>query len=285
LAVFNNVGLDADVVKNHSIVKMMTFMRGGNMKLLRYVFVITLLWPVMSSAADKVQFSAEAVTSRGDQKMHRKMFVGNTAVRTEMEMGGRKMIQIMNTSTGTAWTLFPDSKTYYELKTPPGAGQMKQAEASPNPCTGAKNLTCTNLGAETVNGRATNKWKIQGNMNGQEFSSLQWIDKERNLPVRIFHHDGAVTELMLVGKEVMNGRNAEKWEVVNTSSEGKEQRLTQWYDPEIKVTVREEMPGGFVNELKNIRVGAQSQVLFSLPAGYKKVDAPSMGQPRGGMGQ
>ncbi|TNF98946.1 MAG: DUF4412 domain-containing protein [Gammaproteobacteria bacterium] len=247
------------------------------MKLLRYLMVMTLLWPVMSYAAEKVQFSAEAVMSRGDQQMHRKMYVGQSVVRTEMEMGGRKMIQIMNMGTGTAWTLFPDSKTYYEMKSPPGGGQMNQADTSQNPCAGMKNMTCKNLGVETVNGRQANKWQISGKVSGQEFSSLQWIDKQRNWPIRTFHQDGAVTELMLVGKEVMNGRHTEKWEAVNTSSDGKEQRLTQWYDPEIRSAVREEMPGGLVNELKNIRVGAQSSALFSLPAGYKKVKAPSMG--------
>ena len=51
-------------------------------------------------------------------------------------------------------------------------------------------------------------------------------------------------------------------------------RTFQWYDPELKLAVRQEFPGGGVSELKNIRVGKQPDDMFVVPAGYSLMPQP-----------
>ena len=53
---------------------------------------------------------------------------------------------------------------------------------------------------------------------------------------------------------------------------------TQWYDPQLKIAIREELPGGYFRELRDIRVGAQSPQLFTIPAGYQLTKAPQKSQ-------
>ena len=54
----------------------------------------------------------------------------------------------------------------------------------------------------------------------------------------------------------------------------------QWYDKQLKMVIREELPGGYVRELRNIKLAKQPKELFSIPAGYQRRDeppAPSVG--------
>ena len=63
-----------------------------------------------------------------------------------------------------------------------------------------------------------------------------------------------------------------------TDAEGKQSTSKQWYDPELRIITREELPGGFYRELKSIAVAPQPPALFSVPADYKRVEAPAPGQ-------
>ncbi len=91
--------------------------------------------------------------------------------------------------------------------------------------------------------------------------------------------DGQTMELKLIGKETIEGRPAEKWELTTTAPNQQPNSTFQWYDPELKLAVREEFPGGYVSELKNVRVGPQADDLFTVPAGYTRKTLPQGGQP------
>ena len=60
-------------------------------------------------------------------------------------------------------------------------------------------------------------------------------------------------------------------------------QTTQWYDRELQIAMREELPGGYFRELRNIRIGPQSDALFRVPAGYRLVE-PQRQQPAGQTG-
>jgi hypothetical protein len=96
--------------------------------------------------------------------------------------------------------------------------------------------------------------------------------------------NGQIVELKLIGIEQIDGRSAEKWEMVTTAPKQQPMATFQWYDPELKLAVREEFPGGYVSELKNIRVDPQPDDLFAVPAGFVRKTAPAPGpapQPGG----
>jgi hypothetical protein len=162
-------------------------------------------------------------------------------------------------------------------------GQPPGAAPSPaeDPCGGMPGLTCRNLGEEDLGGRKAVKWEIVASHQGQTMTSTQWIDKERGVPLRQEMPNGQTTELKFVAEEELEGRKVEKWEMVATMPDKPESRSYQWFDPELDLPVRQEMPGGVVSGMKNIRVGKQPDELFNVPAGYERMAAPTgmPGQP------
>lgn len=87
-----------------------------------------------------------------------------------------------------------------------------------------------------------------------------------------------------LGAEVIGGRPTDKWEFVMTRGE-QTQRSLVWIDTRLKIPVREELPGGYVRELLDIKEGPQPDSLFQIPADFKRIEMPVAGQrsPQGGM--
>lgn len=230
------------------------------------------------------EFSAEMV-QRGPsgQISSGKMYVGDDRMRTEMEHQGQQLVRITDEARGMEWVLFPEQKKYMERSlpgAPAGAGGPRPSMAAVDPCGGMPGLACRKLGEESIVGRPAVKWEIVASHQGQTIKSIQWIDKERGVPLRQEMPGGQTTFLELVGRETLDGRQVEKWEVTSTQPDGTTNRTFQWYDPELQIAVRQEFPGGFVSELKSIRVGQQPDHLFSMPAGYERIAAPQ-GMPSG----
>ncbi len=229
------------------------------------------------------EFSAEMLQHGPQgQRVSSKMFVGDQRVRTEISHQGQQIIRITDKGRGIEWVLFPDRKEYMEQRLGGPGGKLTDTRATPveNPCGGMPGLTCRRLGEETISGRKAVKWEMIATHQKQTMKSTQWIDKERGIPLRQEMPDGGTMELKFVAMEELNGRRVEKWELVTTLPERPETRTFQWFDPELDLDIRQELPGGMVSELKNIRVGKQPDDLFKIPAGYKPMTAPQ-GMPGG----
>lgn len=247
-------------------------------------FLTNTLW-----AADPdpgVEFSAESVNLGPKGKtVTTKLFVGKDGTRREFNHESKQVIEIVNRSKEVAWMLFPDDKTYLErsIGPPPGSKTAAKPDTA-NPCAGApKSVSCRKLGMESINGREAVKLEIVSSRQGRTMRTVQWIDQERGIPIKQ-EFPGGSSEYRMIGTETMNGRKTEKWEYVqHQQKDNKTARTLQWYDPELKMPVREEMPGGYSRELKNIKVGPQPASLFELPQGYTKKEMPQQGS-RGGRG-
>jgi hypothetical protein len=230
------------------------------------------------AAGNPIQFSADAVQQAPQRPdMIARMFVGSQGVRTEYEVNGQPVVEIVFTSEGRRLVMFPQYRSYMEQAggKPIDMGVPKDT----NPCATQPGATCTRMGEEKINGRDTEKWEVTRNVEGRSVRSLHWIDKERKLPVREFFADGTVSELHLLGQANVSGRNTEKWELVINTPDGKTITSQQWYDTQLHLTIREEMEGGFVREMRNIKVAAQPAALFRIPAGYQKVSQPPFQPP------
>jgi len=239
------------------------------------VAFISLIFANVTLAYDvKVEFSADAVqTVPSRPEYHARMYVSKDAVRTESLLNKIAVIEIVDSKNQTRTLLVPKEKVYVQQKRDkPMAAKASEKPASKKPCKDLPETTCKMLGKEKVNDRQTEKWEFIVKRNGQDFRSLHWIDVERRMPVREFYPDGTVTELVLNGTEQMNGRKTEKWVMQMTRSDGQQMVSTQWYDPELKISIREEMQGGFIRELRDIKTGKQDESLFKVPTGYKKVE-------------
>jgi len=227
------------------------------------------------------QFSAEVVQRGPDGKTTTaRMYVGDKRMRTEMTHQGQQVVRITDETRGVEWILFPDQKTYMERQL--GAEPAAEPTAE-DLCAGLQGVTCRKLGEETVAGRPAVKWETSVSHQGKTMNSTQWVDKERG-PAFILRQeasDGQTMERELVGKETVDGRQTEKWKIVMTQPGGHSVTTSEWYDPELKIAVKQEFPGGMVSEIKDIRVGKQPDQMFSVPAGYQRISMPqgAQGQP------
>ena len=235
-----------------------------------------------------VEFSADAVQQVPQKApMQARMFAGKEAVRTEYSRDGQQVIEIVYHRQGKRVVIFPAQGNYMEQSVAaPKRGSQAGAAVDGNPCADLADATCAKLGQEQVHGRDTVKWEVSRVVQGQPARSLHWIDRERNLPLREFFPDGTLSELRQVGEETLHGRKAEKWRHMVTMPDGNSVTSHQWYDPQLKITVREEMPGGYLRELKNVKVGSQARDMFEIPAGLRKIEQPAnrAGEPVGAQG-
>ncbi|MES9936902.1 MAG: hypothetical protein ABW153_10690 [Sedimenticola sp.] len=253
------------------------------MKKMMKLFVLPLLLigvhagQVSVAAPSTVQFSADTYQKgQNGQESMGKIYVGDGMMRTEMQQSGQQVIQIMDTKRQAAWVLYPAHRSYMEMS----GGSMpanQSSGAAANPCQGLAGAQCRKLGQESVSGRAATKWEVNLTQQGKSYQSYQWLDNERGLVLRQ-ESSGGRSELKLLGMEKLEGRTVEKWEMNFSQGKQPAQRSYRWFDPELNLAVREEFPGGFVREMKNIRVAPQDPSLFTLPAGYKKI-TPQQGRP------
>jgi hypothetical protein len=243
--------------------------------------IILLFTSSLASAGQgQVEFSADVIQSMPQQESRQgRIYIGNDQVRTDITADGKMMIQIIDIKQQTAYMLDPGQKTYIERKAGPGelnpGGGIPSKDA--DPCAGMQNLACSRIGVESVNGRPTVQWELENTAQGQSGKMVIWLDQVRHIPVRQILPDGSTMEMRLVGSEALNGRTVEKWEIKATRPGGQSSVAYQWFDPELNMNIREEQPGGFVSELRNIRIGKQSADLFTVPTGYKMMSMPLNG--------
>ncbi|MFK5914740.1 MAG: DUF4412 domain-containing protein [Woeseiaceae bacterium] len=219
------------------------------------------------------EFSAEAVQSiPGRPSMNVKMFISKKAVRTESKMNGNTLTEIVYPKEKRRILLNQLRKTYIEQKAQSN-NAINAKKTSSSPCANILNATCKKLDKEKINGRDAIKWEMTVKRNGKDFKSLHWLDKKYHMPLREQFSDGTVSSMIMSGKEKMNGRNTEKWELLATRPNGQSIKSQQWYDPKLKMVIRETLPGGYVRELRKIKVAKQKKSLFKIPSDYKKEGA------------
>lgn len=241
------------------------------------IFITGFILSMTANAFEVAQeFSAEAVQSiPGRPSLNVKMFVSKNAVRTESIANGDKVVEIVYPKEKRRILLNELKKVYIEQKSQNNT-TTKVSKKTDSPCNGIVNSTCKNLGKEKISGREAIKWEMTVQRNGRGFKSLHWMDSKYHMPLRAQLHDGTFSTMTMSGKEKVNGRNTEKWEISASHPSGQKMFSQQWYDPKLKMVIREELPGGYVRELKNINVSKQSRKLFKVPSDYKKELTPVM---------
>ncbi len=234
----------------------------------------------VESGRSNVQFSAETVQSSPNNKLrHAQVFVGDNQVRLEYQKDNQVAVNIYDMKNGRAIFLLPEKKAYMVRQVSQDQlGNPMLPPGDMDPCAYVTNADCRQLASETLYGRPVVQWEMT--LPGVDNTTVQsqlWIDTERRMPLKQIWSDGATFELRLVGTEVLHGRSTERWVSTRTGPDEKSMKSLQWYDPELQLVVREELPGGFFRELRNVRVGVQDDSLFTVPAGYQPV-TPERGE-------
>lgn len=249
----------------------------------RYVFTVGMGMALLLFAAQPqaqgpaLEFSAEAVQMAPDKQLRTaRMYVGHERVRKEYSENGQQVAEIIDWGRGRVILLMPEQKTYMESGTTEQTRILpRRAGEDTNPCLDMPSLQCRYLGQETLSGRRVDKWEMLAQRDGITERSLHWIDPQRQMSLRQILPDGRLTELTLVGQQILNGRQVEHWEQSSSLPDGEVQRVSQWYDPQLQIAIREELPGGYFRELRNIVVAIQPTQLFEVPAGYQRLENPA----------
>jgi hypothetical protein len=206
-------------------------------------------------------FSADIYQGTAQQPVQQgRMYVSDGRVRTEMSGNDNTLIEIIDPHQGRAWLLDSRSRRYRERTVPQMDAQQAQQA---NPCSSMPRAHCQRLGSEQVNGRNSDKWQIRLG----ETTLLQWLDAEHRFPLRVVSNGTLSMEMRFLGQEQLASRRVEKWQSWSRGPQG-EVRVTQWYDPQLNIAIRQQMANGQVRELRNIRLGPQPPALFTLPDGY-----------------
>ena len=237
------------------------------------VGILAMLWSAAPLATTKgAEFSATAVQITPQGTMESRIYIGNGAMRKEYHQDKQAMVEILHQDGQRRLLLFPDKKTYFEQQTARYPDQRIADKDSP--CTDLPGTVCRKLADETINGMQTEKWEFSRVLQGRPVHTLHWIEVQRNLPIKEFFHDGTVVEMDMQENEQLNGRNAEKWRMNILHADGRRMQSLQWYDPELKQVIREEHPGGYVRELRDIKQATQPANLFMVPKGYSRQAPP-----------
>lgn len=230
-----------------------------------------------------VQFSAQAVQTTPDGKdKNAQVYVGDNQVRLEYSKDGLHMVEIYDMKNHRLLLMVPQTASYMLRRMP--ADRTVNPMLPPtqsDPCAYVPAAKCRALAHESLFGRKVTKWEMTRSREKKNLRSLHWMDDERHMPLREEWSDGSVSELHSAGLETLNGRSAERWEMIITRPDGKQQNSTQWFDPQLQIVVREELPGGKYRELRDIRVGAQPAQLFDIPADYRRLDSSGVNNAPG----
>lgn len=70
-----------------------------------------------------------------------------------------------------------------------------------------------------------------------------------------------------LGPASVGGRQTQQWMCGNSKTR---HQVKQWFDPELKLVIKEQNPQHGSVELHDIKVASQPDTLFDLPKGYKK---------------
>jgi len=126
--------------------------------------------------------SADFVSSKGRTRTTSKI----PKKRAAKQGMGTVQVDIINPYEGAIWRVFPETGKYYESR---GEGVEKLPAPllpsdSEHPCNTGDELKCSNLGSETINGRATDKWQITAPSKDAEVTTTLWFDVELGVPIR-----------------------------------------------------------------------------------------------------
>ena len=250
------------------------------LKLQQTIAVLSLMIGASSLTAQTVEpptpstpqsYSATAVHSLpGQSETSGKIIKSGQNMRLEFEQDGQAVIQILRPADGLMYVLNPTKQTYFEIRGQ--AVPATQTEGYTTPCVeAAKMARCERIGTDSVSGIAVERWALASKPQTRPLIIL-W-DSTRRRALRQEFPDGSVMAMSFQAMEDLNGRMTEHWSIKITTGSQPANTGSWWFDPELRVVVREDLPGGEVRRLEDITVGPVDAAVFQVPEGWQEQDA------------
>lgn len=190
-------------------------------------------------------------------------------LRLEYEDAGRHVVQILLPTIGAMYILDPNAQTYIEYLGP--AVPATDVEGYTSPCPNQKpNASCQHVGDDVVSGIKVERWAIDSSLHGKPLIIL-W-NSARRRALRQDFPDGGSMVMAFSAMQDVNGRMAEHWQI-KLSTPGQDIKSGDWwFDPKLRVVVRENLPSGEMRRLDNITIGPVDPALFQVPQGWRKME-------------
>lgn len=192
-------------------------------------------------------------------------------MRLEFISQGKSIIQILRPEIGAMYILDPAAHTFMEVLGP--AVPATTTQGYTNPCPGQlESQTCQRVGNDNVSGIAVERWLLSTNAQTKPISML-W-DPTRRRALRQDFPDGGAMIMSFNSMRDLNGRNTEYWTIAMISAGQPSANGDWWFDPQLRVVVRETLPNGETRRLENITVGPVDPAAFQVPQGWQKLELP-----------
>jgi hypothetical protein len=220
-------------------------------------------------------YSATAVHGLpGQPETYGRITKSGQNLRLEFNQAGRDVVQILRPEIGAMYVLDPLNKTYMEIRGP--AVPAPDSDGYVSPCPGQEgSAQCQRIGEEKISGVSVERWTMTG---AQQTKPLViWWNSPRRRALRQDFPEGGSMVMAFKAMQTLNGRSAEHWTINLTRPGQKTLTGDWWFDPDLRVVVRETLPSGETRRLENIVVGPVDPALFQVPAGWAKREVPSAG--------
>jgi len=231
---------------------------------------IALTAPAM--AQQTLSYTATALHAlAGQPETSGKVVKSGQNMRLEFVSEGLQIIQILRPEIGAMYILDPAAHTYMEILGP--AVPATATDAYTNPCPGqAAGPACQRIGNDTVNGITVERWLLSASPNNQP-TVLLW-DSTRRRALRQEFPDGSKMIMSFKAMRDLNDRRTEYWTTELSRPGQPVQAGDWWFDPQLRVVVRETLANGETRRLENIVIGAVDPAAFQIPQGWQKLDLP-----------
>jgi len=231
--------------------------------------------PALAQGTHTPSFSATTVQTTPDQPDRAgKITKSGPYMRLEFDQNGQQVIQILRPTEGVTLVLFPENHTYVQQTGPVQPEEFADSYAPPCPTQAEESgLQCTRIGIDVMNGIPVERWHIGAASENSQMLIL-W-DPKRKRALRQEMSDGTMVQMTFLEMQEIEGREAEHW-VTEFSRQGDATlRNEWWFDPELKLVLRETLPGGIRRYLTNIVVGPVDPGQFEVPDGWQRVETPN----------
>lgn len=137
---------------------------------------------IFTWAASAAEFQADFIQKHQGMEIKGKYYVKGNKTRTDMDMMGQKMSNIIRMDKNMQWNVQHDAMMYFEMPIPPESTQTLQPDEELK-----KIAVKKKIGSETINGYKCDKYEIiyhdksMGKM-------TQWFSRKLDFPIKIIYH-------------------------------------------------------------------------------------------------
>lgn len=227
-------------------------------------------------AEGPADFTATAIQSMPNQPEQIGLIAKSAQnLRFEFEQNGVALIKILRPTEGLVLILDPQNQTYIEFTGPPVPIAEIEGRSTPCPTKTPETAAqrCERSGSDVIiSGVQTERWLL--GYPDQQPEVILW-DPARRHALRQDFPNGSIMQMTFQAMDTIDGREAEHWTIALTSPNQPPLTGDWWFSSELRMVVREALPGGETRRLENITVGPVDPALFQVPEGWQKQQAPA----------